>query len=229
MIKLVAEDNPDMPISKSLRRVLNIDYVSSNSNLMPHVTELLPELIANNSAAIILVDRVPNKYISDIYEELKVFADSNYPYVYVVPIICSEFIAIQAIDQSILVHKYKWLEIVKRLIDNYVVPKNCPPRTLAYKESFNTYEMMCKLYLNNNQTEYANVMDHGEAYNDIGVLCNLLSKMPLTSYLSGECRVSLYGANIDDLAKFALTEQKKSDELQSIICKKKLDDRWWEL
>lgn len=141
MIKLVAEDNPDMPISKSLRRVLNIDYVSSNSNLMPHVTELLPELIANNSAAIILVDRVP--------------------------IICSEFIAIQAIDQSILVHKYKWLEIVKRLIDNYVVPKNCPPRTLAYKESFNTYEKMCKLYLNNNQTEYANVMDHGEAYNDM--------------------------------------------------------------
>ena len=79
------------------------------------------------------------------------------------------------------------MEIVKRLIDNYVVPKNCPPRTLAYKESFNTYEKMC----------------------------NLLSKMPLTSYLSGECRVGLYGEDID--------------ELQSVICKKKLDDRWWEL
>lgn len=226
---VLAEDKDSLPISKALSKVAEIIFVASNSNFIPELERLLPDVKESNSYAVVLVDRVPNKYLEIEYRKLLDYSNAHYPYVYIVPIVCAEYIAFRSISRERLVPRYSWLSEVRRFIEEFKVPVKHPPKSLGYKESFNTFEKMCKLYVNNHQEDFSNIEGKGSAYDDWSLIFRMLVEYQVVKYSEEDIRRGVYGSRIKNIQEVAHKAQEESDKLQSKIHKDKTLTNWWEV
>lgn len=130
---ILAEDNPELPISKALSEWLNIEFIEGGAGFIKKLKEI------GNKDAIVLIDNpigVPKLKL--LYESIVSYVSENCTNVYVTPIICAEHLALMSIPQEYFKPKYSWLpELGKHLRDMHMITPY-PPKKIGYSGAFNS-------------------------------------------------------------------------------------------
>lgn len=188
------EDKDTMSVSIMLSSILNIQFVSGNENLK----KVLKADGINNIN--MYVDVVPdNKVLIGLYEDLNLMVDKlSADNINIIPIPCTEYFIIRMLhNNGVKVQfKYKWLEVVLYYVLNKKsIVKNFPPRkAYGHKGSFQSFEKLCKLVLDNCDLEYLNYDTSIKEKHD--VLCDI------SWYINDD----IYGLTIADKAALAAKE-----------------------
>lgn len=217
---LLLGDNGKLPLSKAVSMWNIVEFANGNTNFI----ELLQT--HDNKDAIILFDRPGTNQTERVYNNLRYYVLTNCTNVYIVPIVSMEYIAMHSIDFTKSTETYSWLKKVRELIDKRILPKNVPPRVLGYKESFNSLEKMCKLYVNNRGSEYCNILGEGQELKSIANSLLLCTELPFGVY-GPEVREHMYNKVIN-MQKLVDKYVVVSDDLIKSIQRVTLPDKWRE-
>lgn len=230
---MISEDSGRMCISILISNVLDIDFADGNTG----IDKLL---VDSEKTYIVLIDVVPdNKRVVNIYKDLAKRYDQS-PNIFIIPIVCSEYLVIKALQKINydFGFKYTWLSEVLKAVNNRVTINNCPPKSIGYNGTFNSFEKQCKLLLDNSSIEVRNVqVDRAIATSFYLSDSDTLSVIDKAKLIVRElpCVVMKPGfkltgySTISSMRAFTDKCQAEFELWQSTFEKIVLPDKWWEV
>ena len=221
---ILAEDDPELPISKMLSRYLDIQFTSSANGIRKALDEI------GNRDAIIFIDRPPKyRKTEQEYAALMKHVKESCTDVYVFPIVCMEFIVLTALEYESLEPQYTWLRILRDHTMDYEIVRPYPPKKIGYTGTFGSVERASKVCLNNCTDDYINAKSKGAAYYKSAVAVHVIDKLPILLFKDGTLRKGIYGKDITDIRA---AEVEYNEHYRKITKESKitfLDDKWWEV